>query len=247
MGKLMIVAVVLGTSLVLAAGEPAPAAPKEDMKLDAALQAAQNNEKAIKEVEAAHTEVLKKFKERLKATQEQVGKQMNSRLQLDDKTILSVAGAVVCEIEGEDDKRALVVRVDGKEISRVPLPNLDLKPGDLPPLTFTNVDNTSVRSESRSVNGVSNTKVWVDGKCVYDGPGGNSSSSVHSDNGKKYVEVKVDDQVIYKAGENNDDSLVQQRARKNAMNVGDAKADDARDAKRAPAKRANGVGDATAE
>ena len=90
-------------------------------------------------------------------------------------------------------------------MSRVPIPKLDMKDLKLPPLALPNIDRADVRCESNSINGVSNTKVWVNGEVVYDGPGSNSSSVSRNDNGRKSVEVTVDGKVVYRVGQDGGD------------------------------------------
>lgn len=116
-----------------------------------------------------------------------------------DKTpVLSASGqSMESKVEGAGDARALIVRIDGKEFARVPLPKLDLKPVELPPLAFPDCKGASSKVESKSVNGKSTAKVWIDGKLVYDGPGGSDVKAVKEND---FVEVTIDGRVIYRAG-----------------------------------------------
>jgi hypothetical protein len=144
-----------------------------------------------------------KFRERLKAHQEQVEGKPQAKLTLDGSPILQVPGnRIETVFEGEGADRAMIVKLDGKEISRVPLPKLDVDPSALPPLAFPDIDGVSTKVESHSVNGASTARVWVNGKLVYQGPGGgNVSANSSSTDGRTFVEVKIDGRVVYRAGE----------------------------------------------
>lgn len=121
-----------------------------------------------------------------------------AELKIDGTPILKLpAQSIQADVEGDGDARALVVRVDGKEFSRVPLPKLDLKPAELPPLAFPDCKGASSKVENKSVNGKSTAKVWIDGKLVYDGPGGSDVKAIKEND---FVEVTIDGRVIYRAG-----------------------------------------------
>ena len=148
------------------------------------------------------TEAEKQIQKRVKIDQRTVNGTSHVVLNFDNHQMLDVPGGKAeVKIEGNGADRAMVVRIDGKEFSRVPLPKADLKEVKLPPLALPNLDRADVRSESSSINGVSNSKVWVNGQLVYDGPGSNSSSVSRNENGRKFVEVTVDGKVVYRVGE----------------------------------------------
>jgi hypothetical protein len=165
------------------------------------------------DVERIIQEIRERVKVETEKAQEAVkeGETRLHKLMLDNREILKALGdKLKCQIQIEGDAKALPgappgemrVTIDGKEVARVPFPNVTQALKRLPPLAFPNLDGVSTRVESRTVNGVSRTQVWVDGKPVYDGPGGNSSSTIVSEaDGRKFVEVKVDGRVVYKAGE----------------------------------------------
>jgi hypothetical protein len=147
-------------------------------------------------------EAAKEFAKRLQTKVEKVGEQNEARLIFDGHSILKVSGGKIETLfEGEGAERLMIVKLDGREISRVPLPRFDITPMALPPMAFPNIDAVSTKAVSQTVNGVSTTRVWVDGRLVYDGPGGSSQVSSSNANGVKSVEVKVDGRVVYKACE----------------------------------------------
>ena len=193
----------------LRAEESAPPPPAAGAEVHQALErareaaaeaqtAADRARKAAEEAREAAQEVAK----RLKTSVEKVGERNEARLTLDGVPLIQVPGIrIESAVEGEGEARVLVVRRDGKEISRVPLPHFNVKPMALPPMAFPNIDAVSTKAVSQTVNGVSTTKVWVDSRLVYEGPGGSSQVSSSSANGVKSVEVKVDGRVVYKACE----------------------------------------------
>jgi hypothetical protein len=176
-------------------------------------------EKARQEEARAAAEEARKaareFAKRFKTSVENVpgdsrGRERNmARLTMDDVLLLRVpAIRIETGIEGKGENRALVVRKNDwtetswVEISRVPIRRFDVKPWALPPLAFPNIDVLSTKAVSQTINGVSTTKVWINGWLVYEGPGGSSQISttkVHIDDSMTSVEVKVDGRVVYKA------------------------------------------------
>lgn len=108
------------------------------------------------------------------------------------------------EIVEEDGVRFLTITRDGSELLKVQIPNFD-KPALLPPVVVDDTARVEVKSTVR--NGL--CEVTVNGKKVYSGPGSKvrSNASVRSEsiNGKKttrrFIEVYVDDRLVYKAGE----------------------------------------------
>jgi hypothetical protein len=188
---------------------PAPAAPKDGPSAqEKALRDLQERiraqgaspamEDAIRKLDA-----IVKFRERLKAHHEQDAGKPQAKLTLDGRAILQVPGnRIETVFEGEGAERVMIVKLDGKEISRVPLPQLDIDPSALPPLAFPDIEGVSTKVESQSVNGVSTARVWVNGKLVYQGlGGGNVSATSNSSDGRTFVEVKIDGRVVYRAGE----------------------------------------------
>lgn len=145
---------------------------------------------------------IKEAERRVKITTQQIKGKNHVNLKLDNLPILELPGTTgEATIEGVGNNRALVARIDGKEVARVPFPDLKVKAADLPPLMLKDINSSGVRCESQTINGVSSTTVWVDGKIVYQGPGSNSSTKSRSVNGQKSVEVIVDGKVIYHATE----------------------------------------------
>jgi len=188
---------------------PAPAAPKDGLSTQE--EALRNLQERLREQGASPAmedairklDAIMKFRERLKAHQEQVGGKPQAKLTLDGMPILQVPGGRIETVfEGEGADRVMIVKLDGKEISRVPLPKLDVDTEALPPLAFPDIDGVSTKVETQSVNGVSTARVWVNGKLVYQGPGGgNVSATSNSSEGRTFVEVKIDGRVVYRAGE----------------------------------------------
>lgn len=149
--------------------------------------------------DAVQEDPIKAFEKRLECL-----KDKDWKLLFDKTSILETSGdKMTATVEGEGDNRALVVRIDGKEFSRTPLPKLDVKPGDLPPLSFPKIGaGISTKVENKSVDGKSVASVWVDGKLVYSGPGGNKvQAQARSENGSRFVEVTIDGRVVYRAGQ----------------------------------------------
>lgn len=125
-----------------------------------------------------------------------------ARLLFDGRPVLAVPGrSLTCAVEWNDKQPQLVVRNDGTEAARAALRNLVPTIQDLPPLAVPDLDAVTVKSESRSVNGVSTTRVWLDGRLVYEGPGSRSQSSTRSSNGRRSATVTVDGRVVYHIGE----------------------------------------------
>jgi hypothetical protein len=200
-----IVAAVLLLAPSVRAEEPATEDKEVNEAVERARTAAEKAQAAAEEARKAAEEARKaarEFTKRFKTSVERVGKRNMARLTMDGVPLLQVpAIRIETRVEGEGENRSLVVRRDGKEISRVPLPHFNVKPWALPPMAFPNVDAVSTKVVSQTINGVSSTKVWVDGKLVYEGPGGGSHVSTSNVDGVKSVEVKVDGRVIYKACE----------------------------------------------
>lgn len=154
----------------------------------------------VKAPDAAEAE--KQIQKHVKIDHQTVNGKDHIVLNFDNQKLLDAPGAKAeIKVEGDGANRSLVVRIDGKEISRVPMPAMDLKDIKLPALALPNLDNAAVRSESNSINGVSKSKVWVNGQLVYNGPGSKTSSVSRDDNGRKFVEVTVDGKVVYRVGE----------------------------------------------
>lgn len=125
-----------------------------------------------------------------------------ARLLFDGRPVLTLpAKDLSCAMEGTARKPVLVVRSDGVETTRLALPRLDLQLKDLPPLAVPDLDAVTMKSESRTVNGVSTTRVWLDGRLVYEGPGARSQTSTSSVNGRRSASVTVDGHVVYRIGE----------------------------------------------
>lgn len=142
------------------------------------------------------------LQKRLKSEQSKTGTGSNVTLALDGKTLLDMPGSKIeTNTEEIGGQLFLAVSVDGKEVSRVPIQKSSLDADGFPPLVLKDIDTAGVRCESQSINGVSSTTVWVDGKIVYQGPGSSSSTKSRSVNGQKSVEVIVDGKVVYHATE----------------------------------------------
>jgi hypothetical protein len=123
-------------------------------------------------------------------------------LSFDGTTVLALpAGNISIRIEGTGAQRSLVVISDGQENARVILPRSDLRLQDLPPLAVPDLDAVTVKSETRKVNGVSSTRVWLDQRLIYEGPGANSQTRTTKINGKRTISVTVDGRVVYRIGE----------------------------------------------
>jgi hypothetical protein len=142
------------------------------------------------------------LQKRLKSEQFKTGTGSNVKLALDGKTLLDMPGGKIeTTTEEVGGQLFLVVKIDGKEVSRVPLQNGALDADGFPPLVLKDINSAGVRCESQSINGVSSTTVWVDGNIVYQGSGSSSSTKSRSVNGQKSVEVTVDGNVVYHATE----------------------------------------------
>lgn len=125
-----------------------------------------------------------------------------ARLSFDGTAVLALPAAKLSvRIDGTGTQRSLVVTSDGQESARVALPSLDLGLKDLPPLAVPDLDAVTVKSESRTINGVSSTRVWLDQRLVYEGPGASSQTTTKSINGKRTTTVTVDGRVVYHFGE----------------------------------------------
>ena len=172
--------------------------------LGAVCVSAEGNPYVVKKSDVADVEKL--IQKHIKIDNHTVDGKNHVVVNVDNLPALDLPGGKAeVKIEEDGANRAIVVRIDGKEMSRVPIPKLDLKDLKLPPLALPNIDRADVRCESNSINGVSNTKVWVNGEIVYDGPGSNSSSVSRNDNGRKSVEVTVDGKVVYRVGQDGGD------------------------------------------
>lgn len=126
----------------------------------------------------------------------------SARLSFDGTTVLVLPAAKLSvRIDGTGAQRSLVVISDAQEKARVALSNLDLALKDLPPLAVPDLDAVTVKSESRTINGVSTTQVWLDQRLIYVGPGANSQTTTKSVNGKRTTTVTVDGRVVYHIGE----------------------------------------------
>ncbi len=125
-----------------------------------------------------------------------------ARLSFDGTTVLALPAAKLSiRVDGTGAQRTLVVTSDGQENARVALPSLELGLKDLPPLAVPDLDAVTVKSESRTINGVSSTRVWLDQRLVYEGPGASSQTTTKSINGKRTTMVTVDGRVVYHIGE----------------------------------------------
>jgi hypothetical protein len=123
-------------------------------------------------------------------------------LSFDGTTVLVLPkGTLSIRIDGTGAQRSLVVLSDGQENARVILPSGDLGLQNLPPLAVPDLDAVTVKSESRTVNGVSSTRVWLDQRLIYEGPGATSQTTTTSINGKRTTTVTVDGRVVYHIGE----------------------------------------------
>lgn len=145
---------------------------------------------------------VKQAEQRIKFTPQQVKGKNRLNLMIDDQSVLEMPGTSGdAAIEGVGPNRVLVARIDGKEVARVPFPNLKVKAADLPPLMLKDIKAAGVRCDAQKINGVPTTTVWVEGKIIYQGPGSSSAAKSHNVNGRKSVEVIVDGKVVYRAGE----------------------------------------------
>lgn len=154
---------------------------------------------------AVQEDPQKEFEKRLRVDSTKEEGSAFHRILLDDRLLHRDFGSLPkAEVVEENGVRFLKVARDGSELLKVQLPNLE-KPSLLPPVVVDDAAKVEVKSTVR--NGV--CEVTVNGKKVYSGPGSKvrSNATVRSEsiNGKRttrtFIEVYVDDRLVYKAGE----------------------------------------------